>query len=136
MQLASYWLLTTWQQHMNWAIPPEEIEMGFGVGWRGKDKLILLVFHKKPQIFRSVTLHSEIQGKKALKFMDLSLYRGWSRALLDLGVDGFIPSWGSIWGALTPARGKILDNSGQIVPTFLSNYWWKHKEIRVLMVMC
>ena len=45
---------------MNWDIP-EEIEMG--VGGRGKDKLILLVFHKKPQIFRFDTLHLEIQEK-------------------------------------------------------------------------
>ena len=62
-------------------------------------------------------------------------FRGWSRALIWVSVElcqvegqPEVPPWLAMRGNIF----KIVGNSGQLVPTFLSKHWWKHKQIRVL----
>ena len=64
-----------------------------------------------------------------------SISRGWSRALLWVLVE-LCQIEGqpkvSPWLATRGNIFKIVDSWGQLIPTFLSKHWWKHKQIRVL----
>ena len=61
--------------------------------------------------------------------------RGWFRGLIWVLVELWqvegqpeVPSWLASRSKIF----KVINNSGQIVSTFLSKYWWKYKKIRVL----
>ena len=72
----------------------------------------------------------ELGGRVSRRFQD----RDWSRALIWALVElcqvegqPKVPPWLGVKGNIF----KIVGNSGQLVPTLLSKYWWKHKQIRV-----
>ena len=73
----------------------------------------------------------KVVSTKVLKYAA----RGWSRALILVSVELCrVKGQPEVapWLALTGKIFKIIDKSGQLIPTFLSKNWWKHKKITVL----
>ena len=76
-------------------------------------------------------LAPKVVSTKVLKYAA----RGWSRALILASVELWqVKGQPEVapWLAPTGKIFKIIDKSGQLIPTFLLKNWWKHKKIRVL----